>query len=203
MQIGMGGIFVLGVFISLVLLALFSRTEYRVLFAGLSGDDAGAVVSALQERGGVQYKLAENGTTVLVPQNQVDEMRISLATAGMPTGGVVGFEIFNATRLGETEADRQLRFQWALQGELTRTIRQINEIADARVHIVLPKRSLFITETQAATAAVSLQLKPGAQLSKGQVKAIAYLVSTSVEGLSPENVTIVDTRGGTVLTAPA
>ncbi|HHY14544.1 MAG TPA: flagellar M-ring protein FliF [Firmicutes bacterium] len=200
MQIGMG-IFVLGVFISLVLLALFSRTEYRVLFAGLSGDDAGAVVSALQERG-VQYKLAENGTTVLVPQNQVDEMRISLATAGMPTGGVVGFEIFNATRLGETEADRQLRFQWALQGELTRTIRQINEIADARVHIVLPKRSLFITETQAATAAVSLQLKPGAQLSKGQVKAIAYLVSTSVEGLSPENVTIVDTRG-TVLTAPA
>ncbi len=200
MQIGVG-VFVLGVFISLVLLALFSRTEYQVLFAGLSGDDAGAVVTALQERG-VQYKLAENGTTVLVPHNQVDEMRIALATAGMPTGGVVGFEIFNTTRLGETEADRQLRFQWALQGELTRTIRQINEIADARIHIVLPKRSLFISESQAATATVLLQLKPGVQLAKGQVRAIANLVSTSVEGLTPENITIVDTRG-TVLSAPA
>lgn len=200
MQIGVG-IFVLGVFISLVLLALFSRTEYQVLFTGLSIDDAGAVAAALQERG-VSYKLRENGSAVLVPQNQVDEMRIALATAGMPTGGVVGFEIFNTTRLGETEADRQVRYQQALQGELTRTIRQINEVADARVHIVLPKRSLFISDSQAATATVLLQLKPGAQLTKGQVRAIASLVSTSVEGLTPENVTIVDTRA-TVLNAPA
>ena len=200
MQIGVG-IFVLGVFMSLVLLAMFSRTDYQVLFSGLGPEDAGAVVSALQERG-TPYRLAENGSAILVPHDQVFETRIALATAGMPTGGVVGFEIFNTTRLGETEADRQLRFQWALQGELTRTIRQINEIADARIHIVLPKRSLFIQESQAATASVLLQLKPGAQLTKGQVRAIANLVSTSVEGLSPENVTIVDTRG-TVLNSPS
>lgn len=199
MQIGVG-IFVLGVFMSLVFLALFSRTDYQVLFSGLGPEDAGAVVNALQERG-TPYRLAENGSAILVPRDQVFETRIALATAGMPTGGVVGFEIFNSTRLGETEADRQLRFQWALQGELTRTIRQMNEIADARIHIVLPKRSLFIQDSQAATASVLLQLKPGAQLTKGQVRAIANLVSTSVEGLSPENVTIVDTRG-TVLNAP-
>ena len=199
MQIGVG-IFVLGIFISLVLLALFSRTDYQVLFSGLGPEDAGAVVNALQDRG-TPYRLADNGTTILVPEDQVFETRIALATSGLPTGGIVGFEIFNSTRLGETEADRQLRFQWALQGELTRTIRQINEVADARIHIVLPKRSLFIQESQAATASVLLQLRPGAQLNKSQVRAIANLVSSSVEGLSPDNVTIVDTRG-TVLNAP-
>lgn len=200
MQFGVG-VFVLGVFLSLVLLGLFSRTEYQVLFSGLGVEDAGAVVSALQERG-TSYKLTEGGSTVLVPEEEVFEARIALATSGLPTGGVVGFEIFNTTRLGETEADRQLRYQWALQGELTRTIRQINEVADARIHIVLPKRSLFVQESQNATASVLLQLNPGAQLSAGQVRAIANLVATSVEGLSPENVTIVDSRG-TVLNSPS
>jgi flagellar M-ring protein FliF len=188
------GVFVLGVFLSLVLLGLLSRTEYQVLFSGLGAEDAGAVVSALQERG-TSYQITEGGTTILVPEADVFEARIALATSGVPTGGVVGFEIFNTTRLGETEADRQLRYQWALQGELTRTIRQINEVADARIHIVLPKRSLFVQESQSATASVLLQLNPGAQLTSGQVRAVANLVATSVEGLTPENVTIVDSRG--------
>ncbi|MCK9525330.1 MAG: flagellar M-ring protein FliF [Limnochordia bacterium] len=191
------GVFVLGVFLSLVLLGLLSRTEYQVLFSGLGTEDAGAVVSALQERG-TSYQLTDGGTTVLVPEADVFEARIALATSGIPTGGVVGFEIFNTTRLGETEADRQLRYQWALQGELTRTIRQINEVADARVHIVLPKRSLFVQESESATASVLLQLNPGAQLTSGQVRAVANLVASSVEGLTPEKVTIVDS-GGTVL----
>lgn len=200
LQIGVG-VFVLGVFISLLFLALFARTDYQVLFSGLAPEDAGVVVTTLQDRG-IDYQLADGGTTILVPEKEVFETRISLATAGMPTGGVVGFEIFNSTRLGETEADRQLRYQWALQGELTRTIRQINEIADARIHIVLPKRSLFVQESQAATASVLLQLNPGAQLNKSQVRAIANLVSTSVEGLTPDNVTIVDSKGS-VLNSPA
>ena len=200
MQVAVG-VFVLGVFLSLVLLGLFSRTEYQVLFSGLGVEDAGAVVAALQERG-TPYQLTDGGTTVLVPEADVFEARIALATSGVPTGGVVGFEIFNTTRLGETEADRQLRYQWALQGELTRTIRQINEVADARIHIVLPKRSLFIQESQSATASVLLQLKPGAQLTSGQVRAVANLVATSVEGLAPENVTIVDSKG-TVLNSPS
>lgn len=200
MQIGVG-IFVLGVFILLILLALFSRTEYHVLFSNLEPEDAGAVVTALQERG-TDYRLADGGTSILVAEDDVFETRIALATSGMPTGGVVGFEIFNSTRLGETEADRQLRFQWALQGELTRTIRQMSEIADARIHIVLPKRSLFVQESQPATASVLLELRPGSQLSKGQVRGIANLVSSSVEGLSPDNVTIVDSKGN-VLNAPS
>ena len=194
------GVFVLGVFLSLVLLGVFSRTEYQVLFSGLGPEDAGAVITALQERG-TPYQLTEGGSTVLVPEEDVFEARIALATSGVPTGGVVGFEIFNTTRLGETEADRQLRYQWALQGELTRTIRQIHEVADARIHIVLPKRSLFIQESQSATASVLLQLRPGAQLTSRQVSAIANLVATSVEGLTPENVTIVDSKG-TVLNSP-
>jgi len=195
------GIFVLGVFLSLVLLGIFSRTDYQVLFSGLDAQDAGAVIAALQDRG-TSYQLADGGTTVLVPQEEVFETRIALASSGVPTGGVVGFEIFNTTRLGETEADRQLRYQWALQGELTRTIRQINEVADARIHIVLPKRSLFVQESQDATASVLLQLRPGAQLTAGQVRAISNLVATSVEGLTPENVTIVDSRGN-VLNSPS
>ena len=101
MQIGVG-VFVLGVFLSLVLIAVLSRTQYQVLFSGLSSDDAGAVVAALQERG-VSYQLADGGGTILVPEEDVFETRIALATSGMPTGGVVGFEIFNTTRLGETK----------------------------------------------------------------------------------------------------
>src|SRR5690606_2178580 len=120
MQIGVG-VCVLGVFLSLVLLALLGRHQYQVLFSGLSPDDAGAVVAALQERG-VPYQLAEGGTAVLVPEDQVFETRIALATSGVPTGGVVGFEIFNTTRLGEPEADRPPREQAALQGGLPRRI---------------------------------------------------------------------------------
>ena len=134
---------VLGVFALLVFITLFSNVDYEVLFANLQPEDAAAVVTALQERG-TPYQLAENGTAVLVPADQVLETRIALASGGLPAGGVVGFEIFNSTRIGETEADRQLRYQWALQGELTRTIRQINAVQDARIHIVLPQRSLFI-----------------------------------------------------------
>ena len=159
----------------------FSRTEYQVLFSGLGPEDAGAVVSRAGT--GTPYRLTDGGTTVWVPEEDVFETRIALATLWCTHRRGCGFEIFNTTRLGETEADRQLRYQWALQGELTRTIRQIHEIADARVHIVLPKRSLFVQESQDATASVLLQLKPG-QLTSGQVRAIANLVATSVEGLT-------------------
>ena len=199
MQIG-AGVLVLSVFALLVLISLFSNVDYDVLFSGLQPEDAAAVVAQLQERG-VPYELAENGTAVLVPADQVLETRIALASAGLPTGGVVGFEIFNTTRIGETEADRHLRYLWALQGELTRTIRQINAVQDARIHIVLPQRSLFIKESRPSSASVLIQLKPGHSLTSQQVRAITNLVAASVEGLTAENVTIVDTRGN-VLSSP-
>lgn len=199
MQIGAVAL-VLGVFALLVFIALFSKVDYDVLFANLQPEDAAAVVTALQERG-IPYQLAENGTAVLVPAEQVLETRIALASAGLPAGGVVGFEIFNSTRIGETEADRQMRYQWALQGELTRTIRQIDAVQDARIHIVLPQRSLFIRESRPASASVLLHLKPGHTLTSSQVRAIANLVAASVEGLNSDNVTIVDSRGN-VLSSP-
>ena len=189
-----GSVLVVGVFLGLLFLALFSSPDYLPLYTDLSTTDAAAVVSSLQDAG-VPYRLTSGGSTVLVPGNQIHELRLQLASQGLPAGGVVGFEIFNTTRLGETEADRQLRYLWALQGELTRTIRELNEVQDARVHIVLPQRSLFIQESRPSTASVMLQLGTGGRLTNQQVNGIAHLVATSVEGLTIDNVTIVDQRG--------
>ncbi len=193
MKVG-GSVLVLGVFTLLLFLSLFSSQDYAPLYTDLTTNDAAAVVSSLQDNN-IPYRLGDNGATVLVPSSQIHELRLTLASQGLPTGGVVGFEIFNTTRLGETEADRQLRYLWALQGELTRTIRELQEVQDARVHIVLPQRSLFVQESRPSTASVLLQLQPGARLMSNQVNGIAHLVATSVEGLLPENVTIVDNRG--------
>ena len=110
-------------------------------------------------------------------------------------GGTVGFELFNQSQLGSTDFDRQLKYNWALQGELVRTIRQLNEIADARVHIVQTGQSLFVEEEQPATASVFLKVKPMKSLEKEQIQAIANLVAGSVKGLKPENVTILDQYG--------
>lgn len=193
MQIG-AGLLVVGVFLSLLLLGLLSSTSYQPLFTDLNPDDAAAVLAHLQDNS-IQYQISDNGSTISIPESLVYETRLTLASQGIPRGGVVGFEIFQSTRLGETEADRQLRFLWALQGELTRTIREINEVEDARVHIVMPRRSLFVQESQPATASVLLHLRPGVRLSGQQVRGIAHLVATSVEGLSTENITIVDNNG--------
>lgn len=193
MRLG-GGVLVFGVFFSLIFFALFSSTDYQPLYTSLTPEDAASIVSVLRENN-IPYQLSENGSTILVSENQVYETRLTLANQGLPRGGIVGFEIFNSTRLGETEGDRELRYVVALQGELTRTIKGINEVADARVHIVLPRRSLFIQESQPSTASVLLTLNPGVTLSSKQVRGISHLLATSVEGLAPENITIVDNRG--------
>lgn len=193
MRIG-GGVLVLGVFLSLMFIALFSSTDYQPLYTNLTPEDAASIVTVLRDNG-IPYELSDNGSTIHVPAEHVYETRLTLASQGLPKGGVVGFEIFNTTRLGETESDRELRYLVALQGELTRTIKELSEVQDARVHIVLPRRSLFIQESQPSTASVLLTLKPGVTLSKKQVLGITHLLSTSVEGLLPENITIIDNRG--------
>lgn len=171
-----------------------SQPKYAPLFTGLTPEDAGTITAKLKEAN-VQYRLAENGTAILVPQGQVYETRINLASQGLPKGGVVGFELFNETKLGTTDFERKLKYNWALQGELTRTIREMSEVEDARVHIVMPERSLFVAEERAPTASVLLKLKPGRRLSDGQIYGIANLLAGSVEGLKPENVTILDSAG--------
>ncbi len=180
---------------SLVLVVSTVRVgDYTILFSDLDPADAGEIINALKEDQ-IPYRLSANGRSVLVPDNLVYETRIKLASAGMPRGGVVGFELFKNNSLGTTDFERKIQYNMALQGELTRTIREMREVADARVHIVQPERSLFVAEERPATASVLLRLRPYAQLSQGQVRGIAHLVASSVDGLEPENVTILDSDG--------
>ena len=172
----------------------FGQPNYATLFGDLAADDAGEIVAKLKEEE-TPYQLKDGGKTVLVPKDKVYETRLNLAAAGMPKGGTVGFELFNQSQLGSTDFDRRLKYNWALQGELVRTIRQLNEVADARVHIVQPQDSLFIQDEKPATASVFLKLKPLGSLKEEQILAIANLVSGSVSGLALENVTILDQHG--------
>ena len=171
-----------------------SRPDYQVLFSNLSQEDAGEMVNKLKERK-VPFQLTNNGTTLLIPREQVYEVRLSFATEGLPKGGGVGFEVFDRTNLGTTDFVQKLNYQRALQGELSRTIKQIKEIEQARVHIVTPKESLFVEEQKKPTASVLVKTRSSMTLAPAQVEGIVNLVSSAVEGLEPGNITIVDTTG--------
>jgi len=187
-----GGVVILSLVI--LFISLGTRVNYEVLFSNLSPQDAAAVTSKLREMG-EPYRLVEGGTAVLVPKDRVYEIRLSLAAQNIPSGGGVGFEIFDKTSLGTTDFVEQINYQRALQGELSRTISSLSNVEYARVHIVLPKERLYAAESVPPQAGVVLKLKPGATISKSEVMAIARLVASSVEGLKPEGVTIVDTNG--------
>jgi len=160
----------------------------------LGPEDAGAIVSQLKEKR-VPYKISANGSSILAPDEQVYDLRLELAASGLPRGSGVGFEIFDNAKLGMTEFVQNVNYQRALQGELSRTIDKIDGIESSRIHIVMPSKSLFIEEETPATASVSLKLRPGRWLGKDQIQAIVHLVSSSISGLSPENITIVDNYG--------
>ena len=184
--------------ISLIMLFIItSRPEYVPLFTNMTYSDAGDVITKLE---GIKtpYKISDEGTTILVPAKEVYKTRIQLANEGLPKGGTVGFsDILESTKLGTTDWERQIQYIHALQGELTRTIKGINSVEDARVHIVLPKKSLFIDpeSKDTARAAISLKMRPGAGITGEQVRGIIHLVSNSVEGLSTENVIVIDEDG--------
>lgn len=171
-----------------------ANPAYATLFSRLAPEDASEIVAVLRD-GNIPYRLQDNGSTILVPTEQVYETRLNLAGQGMPRGGVVGFEIFLETSLGATDFDQLVKYNMALQGELTRTIREMAGVMDARVHIVVPERRLFVRDEQPATASVFLQLRPGASLDAQQVRGITNLIARSVEGLSVENISIVDNWG--------
>jgi len=176
------------------------QMEYRVLFSNLSSEDAGNIVNKLQEKK-VPYRLSSSGDAISVPAEKVAELRLEMATAGLPQGGGVGFEIFDNKSLGSTEFEQQLNYRRALQGELSRTINSLEEIQMSRVHLALPKESLFLEKQKKATASVTVKLKQGRILRPSQVEGIAHLVASSVEGISPEDVIIVDSRGNILSTA--
>lgn len=171
-----------------------NRTDYKVLFSHLSSEDASAILAKLQEQK-IPYELSSSGDTILVAAEKVSELRLEMAGSGLPQGGGVGFEIFDQKTLGATDFEQQLNYRRALQGELARTIKGLEEIQSSRVHIALPKESLFVSEEKKPTASVSLKLKPGRSLSQAQIEGIAHLVASSVEGLNAEDVIIVDSKG--------
>lgn len=187
---GVGLIFLITVYLSVIA----SRPKFAPLYTNLDQQDAAAIVEQLKEKK-IAYRLSDDGSTILVPESQKYELRLELATQGLPKGGSVGFESLNQTRFGETESERKTRYLIALQGELERTIRRLDAVEDVRVHIVVPEPSLFVDQEKEATAAVLLKLRSGYRLQPQQIEGIMRLVAAGVEGLKPENVTVVDTEG--------
>ncbi|MGF7185184.1 flagellar M-ring protein FliF [Desulfitispora alkaliphila] len=171
-----------------------TKPDYSPLFTNLNHNDAGAIAARLDDMR-VPYELADGGRTILVPQREKHQLRIQLANEDLPRGGVVGFESFNESRFGETETDKRIRMLVALQGELTRTIESMAEIESARVHIVIPEERLFNVEDKTATASIMINLKPYSNLRENQVLGIMRLVANSVEHLSSDQVTVIDTSG--------
>jgi flagellar M-ring protein FliF len=175
-----------------------SSPEYRVLFSNLAEKDAGAVTATLQQMN-VPYR-TEAGGTLLVPSDQVYDLRFKLAAQGLPKGGAVGFELLDSAKLGMTQFQEQVAYQRGLEGELSRTIQSLSPVESARVHLAIPKPSVFIRDKQAPSASVLVNMHPGRTLDPGQVQSIVHLVSSSVPELSPANVTVVD-QAGNLLTA--
>ncbi|KOF52566.1 MULTISPECIES: flagellar basal-body MS-ring/collar protein FliF [unclassified Achromobacter] len=177
-----------------------SEPQYKVLFSNLDDRDGGAIVTALGQMN-VPYKYNENGTALLVPADRVYDARLQLASQGLPRGGTVGFELMDNARFGASQFAEQINYQRGLEGELARSIESMHTVQHARVHLAMPRQSLFVRERQAPTASVLLNLYPGRSLSDAQVSAISWLVASSVPELTAENVSIVD-QNGRLLSAP-
>ena len=196
--------------IPLVLLALIGgltsfvrwrhETDFKPLFSAMPPEDAAAIVQKLKESG-TEHRLSDNGTSVLVPSSRVDELRLEMSAAGLPRAGRIGFELFDKTSLGITDFTEHINYRRALEGELERSVRSIDAVEQARIHISFPKDSVFLDSREPAKASVLLSLRPGARLNDTSTLAITNLVASAVEGLTPEQVSVVDMRG-TLLSKP-
>ncbi len=173
--------------------------DYRVLYSNLSDRDGGAIIESLQQMN-IPYKFAEGGGALSVPANLVHEARLKLASQGLPKGGNVGFELMENQRFGITQFAEQVNYQRALEGELARSVQSIGAVASARVHLAIPKPSVFVKEQQKPSASVVLSLQGGRLLDSSQISAIVHLISSSVPELSANSVTVVD-QNGTLLSA--
>lgn len=173
--------------------------DYRVLYSNLSDRDGGAIIESLQQMN-VPYKFAEGGGALLVASNQVHEARLKLASQGLPKGGNVGFELMENQKFGITQFAEQVNYQRALEGELARSVESIGAVAAARVHLAIPKPSVFVKEQQKPSASVVLSMQGGRLLDSAQVSAIIHLISSSVPEMSAKSVTVVD-QNGTLLSA--
>jgi type III secretory pathway lipoprotein EscJ len=171
-----------------------SAPDYKVLFSNFSDRDGGAITASLDQMG-IKYKFSEGGTAILIPAEQVPSVRLKLAAQGLPRAGNVGFELLENQKLGTSQFVEQVNYQRSLEGELANSIQAVSAVSSARVHLALPKPSVFVREQQKPTASVLLNLQPGRSLDQAQVSAIVHLVASSVPELTPSNVTVVDQNG--------
>ncbi|MDR0217988.1 MAG: flagellar M-ring protein FliF [Enterobacteriaceae bacterium] len=186
-----------------VALFLWLRSpDYRVLYSNLSDKDGGEIVTLLTQMN-VPYSFAENGSAIMIPSDKVHETRLKLAQQGLPKGGAAGFELLDKEKFGISQFSEQINYQRALEGELARTIESLGPVQSARVHLALPKPSLFVREQKSPSASVTVGLLQGRILDEGQISAIVHMVSSSVAGLPPGNVTIVDQAGRLLTQADA
>lgn len=170
------------------------QPQYSVLFSNIDEKDGGAIVTALAQAN-VPYKVESGGATILVPANKANELRLTLASQGLPKGGMVGFELLDSSKLGLSQFHEQINYQRALEGELARTILAISSVASARVHLAIPKQTAFLRNAQKPTASVVVNLRPGRKLDQAQIAGIVHLVSSSVPELAANQVSLIDQNG--------
>ena len=177
-----------------VFVTLLDKADYKTLYSGLSSNDAQSLSHRLSEKN-IPYELASDGTSILVPADQLDKARLDLAAEGMPQTGRLGFELFDKPNWAGSDFAEKVNYQRALEGELERTIQTLGEIEAARVHLVLPQESLFTEQEREAKASVVIKLQ-GGRLGDEAQEAITHLVASAVDNLKPENVTLINADGG-------
>jgi flagellar M-ring protein FliF len=170
------------------------QPDYRVLFSNLSDRDGGAVVGALAQMN-VPYRFTDLGGVIMVPADKVHEVRLRLASQGLPKGGTVGFELVESQKFGTTQFQERLNYQRGLEGELARSIMALGSVAGARVHLALPTANGFFREQQKPSASVLVTLHPGRFLERAQIAGIVHLVASSVPDLATRQVSVIDQSG--------
>lgn len=174
--------------------------DYRVLYANVSDRDGGEIIAALGQMN-VPYKFAEGGGAILVPAANVHDARLRIASQGLPRGANVGFELMDSQKFGITQFQEQVNYQRSLEGELARSIQSIGSVQGARVHLAIPKPTVFVREQQKPTASVMVTLHPGRALDRQQIAGIVHLVASSVPELSTKNISVLDQAGNLLSSA--
>jgi flagellar M-ring protein FliF len=197
MKLGLGAA---GLIAVLVALSMWSaRGDYKVLYANLNEKDGGAIIAQLSQMN-IPYRHADGGNAILVPSSQVHDARLKLASAGLPKGSVIGFELMDNAKFGQTQFQERLTFQRGLEGELTRSILALGAVQAARVHLALPQQNGFFREQQKPSASVLVTLHPGRALDRTQIAGIVHLVSSSVPEMTTKAVSVID-QSGSLLSA--
>lgn len=199
MRLGVGAALLVAVAIAAIVMG--RQPDYRVLFANLSDKDGGAIVAQLSQMN-VPYKYSEGGGAILIPSDRVHDVRLRLATQGLPKGSVAGFELMESSKFGMTQFQERLNFQRGLEGELTRSIQALSSVQSARVHLALPNQNGFFREQQKPSASVLVSLHPGRILDRAQLAGIVHLVASSVPELAPSAVSVLDDTGKLLSQSP-